>query len=1028
MVHDPCSKVAGVTPCSSHTKGRDDLKEVAAYLRIFRSGLKLGVLALAIGYGCQLQAQSITGGMHGQVPAVTGAVVEVTRADTGYAKAIPVKDGRYSLDYLTPGVYKVRIEQGGTVLGEYTVKVVANTSANVPTPQASGAGSTKTLAAITVSANSLDTVINPIDVSTPELSSVYSAKLLHDLPVNQMNIDAVALLNSNVRSAGGYPQVAGNSPSENRYYYNEFDTTYDITGLGKSGFPQEAVDNTQFIPGNGSLAWTSTTGGVTSATLRQGTNDFHFGYDVYYTPATSTLWNARGVDTYNSQGNYELFQHANNTQASTQQYAWLSGPVVKDKLFFFMMLGDAAPYSYQQYNPGSSTVVRTSERGKDALLNMTWAISKNQSLNVAGYKDWNTSSSMTYNMTNPYAPSTASSVGAWSGYSGPSKLLIANYHWQITDDLSMRVMAGDMRQDTVNVDAMSDKPYVASCNAITYICPMLYGGVNDFDAPYDQTYQKHGIKGEFNWTIGDHQLTFGGEKYENSYHYAPTTNPNGTWVYYYNAAGQDMGNGTPAPANGQYVSSYDFSAGGSFKTYQKGYYAFDTWQALPHLVVQGGLRLDQMQNDASTGAPFLVLNTLSPRIGAAWDVHGDSSLKIGANAGSYTLPMPTFLAYKVATPVTNTETYYSYTGMNPVTSVPTGLQQLGPTEVVTNGVMPNTVSLASRNLKNTHQYEFQLYAQQQLTSTWSLLVQTDFHILKDIIEQTDDQSGAITDYVRTHGYPDYPGLLAGRIQFNPGRSIVLRDNLLGNGSLEDITIPNSYLNMPPPERRYYDFTFTLQHARTDDEPYVISASYTWTHLYGNIDGYTNLTEAGGAYGSNIQGSVWPGYSGVYGLQPFTAGFTGDLTGDVRDAFKLAGVYYFKNGLRVGSVFNAHTGEPFSCLGTYPDPNNYVTLSWGAWTHYCNGEVVNQGSTWRAPFFWQMDLDIGYDLNMHGHKLSFDLNMNNVTNRQGVTSRVMQVDTGVFSQSTGLPVPNPYYNAVNSLQLPRTTTVSVRYTF
>ncbi|GLQ98935.1 TonB-dependent receptor [Dyella mobilis] len=1024
MVQDPCKATAR----ANFVKRESNAGQRLALRHAIGSGLKLGVLATAIAYGCHAQAQSITGGLHGQVPATAGVSVQVTRADIGFAKAVPVKDGRYSLDYLNPGLYQVNIAQNGTTLGQYTVQVVANTSVNVPTPQATSNASAKTLATVTVDSHYLDTVTNPIDVSTPELSTVYSAELLHDLPVNQTNIDAVALLNSNVRSAGGYPQVAGNSPSENRYYYNEFDTTYDVTGLGKTGFPQEAVQSTQFIPGSGNLSWTSTTGGVTSATLRQGTNTFHFGYDVYYYPGTSTLLNARAVDTYNSQGNYELFEHANSTGAYTQQYAWLSGPIVKDKLFFYLLLGDQPPYSYKQYSPGNSDVTRTSARGKDALVNITWDITKNQSLNVAGYKNWNTSSTYTYNMTNPYEPSTASSQGAWNGYSGPYKMLIGNYHWQITDDLSMRAMAGDMRQDAYYVDAKSGDPFVENCSATTYICSMLYGGVNDYYAPTDTTYQKQGIKLEFNWNLGDHQLTFGGEKYENSYHYEPMTNPNGNWVYEYGAQDQEMGNGSPVPANGQYVISGDFSAGGNFRTFQKGYYLFDTWQALPHLVIQAGARLDQMRNDASTGASFLQLNTLSPRLGAAWDVHGDSTMKIGANLGNYTLPMPSFLAYKVATSVVNTATYYSYTGMNPTTSVPTGLQQVGPVEVVTDGAMPNPVSLASRNLKNTHQYELQLYLQQQLTSSWSLLAQTDVHELKDIVEQTDDQSGTITDYVRTHGYPNYPGLLAGRIQFNPGRSIVLEDNLLGNGTMEDITIPNSYLNMPPPKRRYYDFTFSLQHSRTQDEPYVITVNYTWTHLYGNVDGYTNLTEAGGAYGGNVSGSVWPGYSGVWGLQPFTAGFTGPLTGDIRNALKVSGVYYWNNGLRLGSVFNAHTGEPFSCVGTVPDPNNLVTLSWGAWSHYCSGKLVPEGSTWRAPFFWQLDLDLGYDLNLHGHKLSFDLNVSNVTNRQSVTSRVMQTDTGVFSQATNLPVPNPYYYAINSLQLPRSTTVSVRYSF
>lgn len=231
------------------------------------SGLRLAALAVAVSGCFQLHAQSITGGLHGTAPTAAGVVVEVTRPDTGYVKDIsPDRSGRYSLDYLAPGNYAVKVVQDGKTLDSHLVRVSANTSAVVPSAAAAevaAAAATTSLATVVVTAGQSATVLNPIDVSTPQLTTVYDASLLNMLPVSQTSIYAIPSLSSTANASvrgSTYAQVGGASPSENRYYFNEFDTSYDITGQGAIVFPQVAVQSTQYVSGSGALNWTSTTG------------------------------------------------------------------------------------------------------------------------------------------------------------------------------------------------------------------------------------------------------------------------------------------------------------------------------------------------------------------------------------------------------------------------------------------------------------------------------------------------------------------------------------------------------------------------------------------------------------------------------------------------------------------------------------------------------------------------------------------------------------------------------------------------
>jgi hypothetical protein len=984
--------------------------------------------ALAIGcayYATPSYAQNITGGLHGIAP--RGATIEVTSASQGFNKTLSVDDkGEYNLSQLNPGTYVIKVSKDGSEVGSVSVQVKPNITAAVPEV---GIGGATSLGTITVSAASLLTITTPIDVTTPELINNYSAELTHNLPIDQNNLYSVYALQSSARSFGGYYQVNGASVAENRTYFNEFDTNYDVTGLSGITFPQDAVADTQLINGSGGLAWTSTTGGIVSATLKQGSNDFHAGYTAIFTPPTSAWLNPQGDDaTYLSPSGkrtYSLYESANHVGSQLSQDVWASGAIIKDKLFFFALLGNSPSLS-KSWTYGSNTASAYSSRDKNAMVNLTWNISTNQSLNVAAAKDWATSSSDLYQLAQSYQPSSIIGAPNWSGDAHTQKLLIGNYHWRITDDLTLRVMGGYTRLDVPSFDASGvDAPYVTVYDYNTN--NTSYYGPSTYDAPNNYYYARHGYKADLNWTLGDHTLTLGGDRYVNNFHFVPYWRPD--WAYTLNDPSATLENGSPVPAGGNYVEYWKGYFGGNFGSLQSGAYLYDTWKIIDNVVLTGGVRWDHMLSKEAGGDPFLNLYKVSPRIGAAWDVRGDSSLKVGINYGVYTLPMPSGLNYFVGGSNYISGTYYTYTGMDPATHAPLGLVQIGNPVVYENGAVPNPVTLSSRNLKNTSQRNFQLYVQQQLTPAWSFLGQFDMNHLDNIVDFISDSAGQLTQYVRTHGYPNYAGLGTGGMLFNPGRDIVLTDYLGGGNQLASIVIPNAYLGVPKAKRTYYDLNVQLEHAKSEQEPYYLSFNYTWAHAYGNEDGYSSESRV--IYGDATSSSVLQtaGRSGNFNYPELIPGSSGPLASDVRHKLVVSGIYYWPNGWRVSSLLTARTGAPYGCFGTYPSAAAVqANPSLASVTHYCNGVLVPLNGLGRYPFTWQWDLGVGYAWAMPGrHMLDLSLNITNVTNRQGVRTRYVSADTGNFG-SQGLPTPDPSFLTVTALQAPRATQLVVRYTF
>jgi hypothetical protein len=1008
------SKRNGV--CRAETHG---IGEGLTTGRLVRRLLAASVL-LACAQGAM--AQSLTGGLYGHEAAGAGVTVNVASRATGFSKDItPDADGRYSLTGLNPGEYQVSLVRDGQALGQSSVLVNPNRNAAVPELGAAAASAASTvnasdLGAVTVQATTMSTTVTPIDVSTPELTTSYNYKLIDALPVDR-SPESVARLDSSVRfdqHNTGFVSIGGASPAENRYYYNEFDVTNDKNSLGSTALPAEAISDTQLITNGASASWTNATGGVMSSTIKQGTNDFHAGYSLYFTPPTSRLLNPRGHNTVNSIGDYYSYASANNHDGQAQQYLWASGAIVKDKLFFYALLGNDPASRTESY--GQTQKQSTSSRDKNYLLNLTWNITNDQSLNVLAHRDYSQSFNNYYQLNENYNPKSVGDWLSWSQTRTDTRFLIGNYHWQINDDLQLRLMGGYLGSIVYSPnssDENSEFPYVTSYNSATQTQTNIGHNNNPYSySPSD--YWRRGWKGDLTWQLGDHKLVFGGEYYKHSLASTTDSVPAG-WFTYYDQAGVALPNGSVSPATGKYVSQYVDLEGGSFQTINKGAYVEDYWQAADRVLVYGALRWDNYIYKDGVGNQFMRLPITSPRLGFSWDVNGDSSLKVGGSLGKYSIPLPSSFSFGVAEPRTTYTNYYTYTGVDPNTQAPLGLTQIGGSAIDAQGV-PTPAQIAATNIKAPFQYEAQLYAQQQLNTNWSGLVQLGWVDLRRIVEDT-CYGGGVQAYAQSQGYTDYTQNNYTCWLVNPGEKFTLKRDYNGDGSVEPLSIPGAALGLPKPAHKYYNLKLGLTHASTPDEPYFLNVSYTYAREYGNTNGLID---------EERRNAGWIGQTSAFNYPGVMVGSNGNLAGDIRHSLTATGTYDFTNGLSLGGVFTAHTGAPTSCLGSYPDTSDPTYTRLMSQAHFCDGQVAKQGSDKRLPFFWQLDLSATYHWKINAaNDLSLQLRVSNVTNRQGTIDINQVYDNGLYDDGSSINSVN--YHAA-TWQLPRATTVALRYTF
>ncbi|HET8551294.1 MAG TPA: TonB-dependent receptor [Gammaproteobacteria bacterium] len=984
-----------------------------------RSVLRSLVLSFALGaFGVSAGAMAATktsGGIYGE--AQPNATIIATNAATGLTRqATANADGHFSFASLPPGTYTVQEQQNGNVIATRTTGVQIATSSHI-----SFTAATQQLGTIQV----VGGAINPIDVTNSGNSLVLSSSQVSKLPVSR-NISSVALLAPNTTIGtpgfGNLVSFAGATVAENAYFVNGLNIT-DIRNFQNFAAPPfEADAQFQIKSGGFDASFGGALGGVINVVTKSGTNEFHAGANIYWVPeglaksSPDVIYSDHGAFSYYSRNTTSYHAYSPDLRANI----YGSGPIVKDHLFFYAL--------YQHRENSGYTLTSTQYHYDDTsspqgLIKLDWQINDENLLELTAFSTKNERTVDYWNLNLPNTLSTwhTGKPFARATIHSGAEAYIGKYTWTPTADFNISALWGYVLFDHNNTSTAGSCPYTYdfSIGGPGRIgCWTTYSIQPASDDDHDSRHQAR-IDGE--WQIGSHDVTFGYDMQkfftENFSGYT-----GGNWWIYYSVPGTGpfagTVNGVDAGPYNTYVSKRVFQNGGMFTTKRQTWYLQDNWH-IGNFYFRYGLRSTSYTNLNAQGGTFLDINNkLQPRLGLSWDVFGDSSLKLYANAGRYYIPVASNTNVRLASSELDYTYYYGVTPVNgklyDSTGTPLDLgAQLGPKQVTSDGTVPAAATVVVKNLDPMYQDEYILGAQYRIGDTqWSIGLRAIRRDLKAGMDDLCEFNGAI-DYLAKK-YPDqadkafmldnFPTCLL----LNPGEDAEITTKLNANADLATYDVPASALGLPK-ATRYYN-AVSLLFDRAFDGTWFLHGSLTWAHTYGTEPGYVLPTI--------VQTDA--GLTETFDHPWEEVGAYGNLPTDHRWTFKLYTGYQLTPEWQFGVNSYIQSGRPENCYGYYPDS------SVPAWSNYadiafaCGGKFVPRGSVGRTDRIVKFDLSLHY-MPEWAPGLTFGMAIINAFDFQGAITV-----NDHYPQSPG--VRSPTYLLPKDFQTPRYVRFSLEYDF
>ncbi|HLH01917.1 MAG TPA: carboxypeptidase regulatory-like domain-containing protein [Bryobacteraceae bacterium] len=286
---------------------------------------------LATAFFAAAQTTVSTGSIQGTVTDPSGATIagaKVTITNKGTAREISVttnSDGIYNSGSLMPGDYQVRIEQSGFSAAQLNLTVQVGNTANGSAKLEVGQ-STET---VEVSATAVG--VNPDQAI---VQGVLTAQQIDSLPINGRNFLDLAQLEPGVQiqdgtnfdpTKVGYSSISfgGRFGRTARISVDGLDVSDETVGTTTEDIPSSGIQEFQLSQSNLDLSNDLTSSGAVNVVTRSGTNDLH-GEGFYY--IRDSRWGATLPHPPGIPAPYQRNQFG----------ARLGGPIIKDKLFFFL--------------------------------------------------------------------------------------------------------------------------------------------------------------------------------------------------------------------------------------------------------------------------------------------------------------------------------------------------------------------------------------------------------------------------------------------------------------------------------------------------------------------------------------------------------------------------------------------------------------------------------------------------------------------------------------------------------------------
>lgn len=969
-------------------------------------------------------AQSSEGSIYGR--GKPGDKITITSVETGTSRTITIdSNGTYTAPKLQPGAYRV---EGNGMTRDVNVAIGSGTPVDLTSDN---------VARVVVAGTR-----TVIDTSSVESNTVFSADQMAALPVAR-DPNAFALLAPGVvkgdsdLGAGGLPSFGGASVAENSYYINGFDVTNIRNFLSYANLPFDAVGAQQVKSGGYGAEFGRSLGGVISLVTKRGTNTWKGGASVYFEP-DSLRSSGKDIPDLNDPqaNNYIAFRKARQ-QRDLSYNVYAGGPLIKDKLFVFGLVEGRHDRTDTFAESSSTRVTSTKPNGMikvdftptDAHRLELTAISNEREEEILDFnrdiKAHPEQKNLTYHRGDPGISKTTSG----------GEILIGKYTGYLTDDLTISALVGSVKeQSPLTVGARKaglDCPVVLDVDQTEIGCwAMPWPGPTVRSAtakPADED-KRRAFRFDVDYAIGGHSLRAGVDRQTFTSYAGAEASYSGGYYYRYYVSDTGTVNGVPnvvAPG-GEYVRRREaVSTGGSFEVENNAYYVEDNWKITDNVLLYAGLRSESFNNKNGDGISFVKAdNLLAPRLGFAWDVKGDASLKVYGNAGRYFIPVASNTNIRATQGELFEQRFYTFNGRDPRSQAPLNMSanDIGVPQITGDGTLPHPATIADTELNPMSQDEFILGFQKALAKGWTMGVKATYRKINDGMDDYCSHLG-FEKWAADNNYTNFDSsTMATCFLMNPGNDVSLQMDLNNDGNLKQVVVPASYLGLGKYTRTYRALELTAE--RPYNGTWGLAASYTWAKLRGTAEGYVN----------SVINQEDAGVSQDFDFGSLDDGANGYLSNDRRHVFKMYGNYAISDTLRLGFNGTVASGRPVSCIGfvpenalDYSDAAAYTVAS----SYYCLKEggkssLVPRGTAGRTPWTGTLDLQLAYMPRIASGKVTFQFDVFNVFNSQKAVEFDERRDYSADTLSEGKL--NLNYKQPTSFQTPRSVRLTARYEF
>ena len=269
------------------------------------------------------------------------------------------ESGLYRISNLPVGSYELRVEKEGFQTSAYpSFTLVLNQIARVDVEMKVGQVSqtievSGAVPVLKTEATQVDTIIDSATNDNLPLASRNYVQLTLLAP-GSISTDPSSFNNgNNTGGYGGRPLINGNREQANYFLLDGMDNNQVSDNLlGYTPAP-DAIEEFNLITNNAPAEFGQFMGGIVSATIKSGTNNFH-----------GDIWEFFRNNVLNANSWSNNFNHLAKAQLRWNMFGGtLGGPIIKNKLFFFV------DYQGQRFDTptsqSSTTVITAAERTGD---------------------------------------------------------------------------------------------------------------------------------------------------------------------------------------------------------------------------------------------------------------------------------------------------------------------------------------------------------------------------------------------------------------------------------------------------------------------------------------------------------------------------------------------------------------------------------------------------------------------------------------------------------------------------------------